>query len=318
MHAPRLVAKQVMPASVVALLVVVNLIWAGSAVATKTALTDIPSLILAFARFSVSAVLLYGLALWRGVDLRVARSDWAAFWRFGLLGLCLTYLFVYAGIHRTSATVSSLLMSSEPVFLTVLSYLILHERISPIRIVGVSMGLVGVYLIVEDGWVAHGLNGSAMGDLMIAAGLLCESTSVIIGKGLVGKYPPISVITYQMAIGAISLAPFAAIQFFQVVHHGHPLHVSPATFWSIAYLVLPCTVIGYMVWFTLLETRGPGEMAPFIFIQPIMGAVLGYVIRHDLVTVATAAGGFLIVAGIGAITVARESTKEPTVISEIV
>jgi len=296
--------KPPMPMITVALLVLVNVIWAGSTVATKTALVDVPPMLLAFTRFSISGLLLYSVALWRGIDMRVERRDWLAFWAFGTFGLCITYLFVYAGIHRTSATVSSLLIASEPVFLTVLSYLVLHEQITQMRVVGVLIGLVGVYLIVENGWTIHDLNGGGVGDMLIATGLLFESASVVVGKRLVSKYSPVSVVTYQMTIGAIALAPFAAYDFFHVVHHGHPFHLSAAAVWSVLYLILPCTVFGYMVWFTLLESRGPGEMSPFVFIQPIVGVLLGHLIRHDVITIPIAAGGCLIVGGIVIITVA--------------
>jgi len=310
--------KSPLPALTVALLIIVNVIWAGSTVATKTALTDVPAMVLAFSRFSLSAILLYALALWRGVDLRVAKSDWLAFWAIGTFGLCITYLFVYAGIHRTSATASSLLIASEPVFLTVLSYLVLHEHVSQIRVAGVVLGLIGVYLIVENGWVFRGLNGGGAGDLLIAVGLLFESASVIVGKGLVSKYPPISVVTYQMTIGAIALAPFAAVQFFHTVHYGHPIHLSPATVWSVVYLILPCTVFGYMAWFTVLEKHGPGEISLFVFIQPVIGVLLGHMIRHEAVTWTTALGGLLIVAGIAIITVLSQSYKDRVSVPEVV
>jgi drug/metabolite transporter (DMT)-like permease len=298
-----------MPMLTVCLLVLVNVFWAGSSVATKTALSDIPAMVLAFVRFSFSALLLYGLALWRGVDLRVSRKDWGAFWAFGTFGLCAAYLFVYAGISRTSASVSSLLISSEPVFITLLSYLILHEHISRSRVVGVLLGLAGVYLIVENGLALRGLTGGAVGDLLIATGLLFESCSVVLGKGLLGKYPPLSVVTYQMTIGSIALAPFAAFQFFHVVHAGHPLQVSVATFWSVLYLILPCTVVGYMIWFTVLEKRGPAEMALFVFIQPIVGVLLGHFLKHDAITGAVAMGGALIISGIALIMLASRPAR---------
>lgn len=307
-----------MPFVMVALLVAVNIIWAGSTVATKIALTDVPAMVLAFTRFSLSAVLLYSLALWRGVDLRISRKDWLAFWGFGTFGLCVTYVFVYAGIHRCSASVSSLMLASEPVFLTVLSYLILHEQISRIRIIGVVFGLIGVFLIVENSWVFHGLSGGGIGGVLIALGLLFESASVVVGKGLVSKYPPLSVVTYQMLIGAIALAPFAAVQFFQHLHQGHPIHVSSASIWSITYLIIPCTVVGYMVWFTLLEKRGPGEMSLFVFVQPVVGVILGHVIRHDVITQVTALGGCLIVGGISVITISSQFVKEHASIPEVV
>ena len=84
---------------------------------------------LAFARFWLAAVLLYALAGALRVDLRVARRDWGLFWAMGGLGLALTYLLYYVGVRQTTAADAALLTAAEPVFLAVLSVLLLRERL---------------------------------------------------------------------------------------------------------------------------------------------------------------------------------------------
>lgn len=281
------------------LLIGINLLWAGSSLAAKIALETIPPMTLAFARFSLAALLMYGVARVRRVDLRVARRDWGGFWAMGILGLALTYLLSYAGIQRTTASESALIIAAEPVFLGILAFFLLRERMYPLKIAGIVAGLAGAYLIVADGWHLPPLSGMVIGDLLIALGLLFEAGSSIVGKGLVARYPAVSVMTYQMTSGAIALAPFAV---WELVHRGSPLIMPPApALWCLLYLVLPCTVFAYTVWFTVLDKREAGEMSVFLFVQPVAGAFLGAYFLGDKITAFTVAGACLVLLGVALI-----------------
>ena len=105
--------------------------------------------------------------------------------------------------------------------------------------------------------------------------------------------------TYQMTSGAIALAPFAVWELTRRALHGHALAMPPASaLWSLLYLVLPCTVFAYTVWFTVLDKREAGEMSVFLFVQPVAGALLGVTFLHDPVTAYTVVGALLVLAAL--------------------
>ena len=285
-----------MPFPVLLLLIGINLLWAGSSLAAKIALHSIPPMTLAFVRFSLAALLMYGIALLRHVDLRVARRDWGRFWVMGILGLALTYLLSYAGIQRTTASESALIIAAEPVFLGILAYFFLREKLYLMKVAGIVAGLVGAYLIVAHGWKLPAISGLVIGDLLIALGLVFEAGASILGKGLVARYPAIAVMTYQMTSGAIALAPFAA---WELISTNHPMVLPPPpALWSLLYLVVPCTVFAYTVWFTVLDKREAGEMSVFLFVQPVAGAFLGAYFLGDKITRSTVAGAMLVLLGV--------------------
>lgn len=293
-----------MPGRLAILLVLINLLWGGSAFAVKVAvgspeLPGVPPITLAFARFSVAALLMYAFAAPMKVDLRVARRDWGAFWAMGIFGLALTYLLVYQGARLTTATNSALLMATEPMFLAVLAFAFLREPMPMLKVVGIVAGLAGVSLIVARGWHFPRLSGLALGDLLIAAGLFFEAVSCILGKGLLARYPAVTVITYQMSCGAIALAPFAVWELIRQTLTGHPIALpSPAALFSLLYLIIPCTVIAYFIWFSILDKRGPGEMSVFLFLQPVVGALLGAWLLKEPLPPFTLVGAALILLGI--------------------
>lgn len=261
----------------------------------------LPPMTLAFMRFALAALLMYGLAVWRRVDLRVARRDWGRFWAMGVLGLTSAYVLSYLGIQRTAASEAALLIATEPVFLALLSVAFLREALPAVKIGGIGAGLAGVLLIVTDGrWGGHA-SGALLGDILIASGLVLEAFSSIIGKKLVARYPIPAVMTYQMACGAVALAPLAA---FEVFHTSPPLALSsvPVSAWlCLLYLVIPCTVFAYTVWFSILETRDASELSVFLFLQPVVGMVLGVWLLHEGLSVPKGLGALLVLLAVGLI-----------------
>ncbi len=289
-----------MPLLILVLLVVINLLWAGSSLAAKIALTSIPPMTLAFTRFSVAALLMYGIARVRKVDLRVARRDWGAFWAMGVLGLALTYLLAYQGLRLTTASNFALLHATETVFLSLLAFFFLKEALPRTKLLGIGLGLAGVYLIISNGLSLPSLSQSTAGNLLIALALAFEASSSIVGKNLVARYPPLSVVTYQMLSGAIALAPFATYEMTRQIAADHPLTLPPApALWSLLYLIVPCTVLGYLVWFSILDKHNASEMSVFLFIQPVAGAALGAYFLGDKITLFTVAGALLVLLAVG-------------------
>lgn len=284
-----------MPLPVLLLLIGINLLWAGSSLAAKIALSSIPPMTLAFARFALAALLMYGVARLRGVDLRVARRDWGAFWAMGILGLALTYLLQYVGLSLTTVSNAALLHATETVFLSILAFVFLREAMPRVKVAGIVVGLAGVYLIIANGWRLPSFSGATEGNLLIALALAFEAGSSILGKGLVARYPILSVVTYQMLSGAVALAPFCLFELLRGAAHGHPLTLPPApALWSLVYLILPCTVFGYLVWFTVLDKHQASEMSVFLFVQPVAGAFLGAFFLGDKVTPFTVVGAVLV------------------------
>ena len=301
-----------MPLPIFLLLIGVNLLWAGSALAAKIALHSIPPMTLAFARFALAALLMYALARALKIDLRVARRDWGMFWAMGILGLALTYLLQYLGLRLTTVSNAALLHATETVFLSLLAFFFLREAMPRTKIAGVVIGLAGVYLIIANGLTPPAFTGSTQGNLLIALALAFEAGSSIVGKGLVARYPIHSVVTYQMLSGAIALAPFSAFELAQKVAHGYALALPPApALWSLAYLILPCTVFGYMVWFTILDKHEAGEMSVFLFIQPVAGALLGAYFLADRITMFTVIGATLVLLAVGLVN-RRPSPPQPS------
>jgi drug/metabolite transporter (DMT)-like permease len=84
---------------------------------------------------------------------------------------------------------------------------------------------------------------------------------------------------------------------WDVAAHGWP----PVTPWSavaIAYLSIGLTIVGYWIWFFALQRVDAGRVGLTIFVQPLFGALLSIWLLGEPLTVATAAGGALVLASL--------------------
>ncbi len=101
---------------------------------------------LVFYRTAFAVLVLAALALWRGQSLYTAHWQ-AHFWR-GLAGTMGLLLFFYA-ITRLPLATAVTLNYTSPMFLAVLSWLFLKERIAPRVVLGLLVGFVGVVLLLR-------------------------------------------------------------------------------------------------------------------------------------------------------------------------
>src|ERR1700687_5886110 len=124
------------------------LLWSFAFVAGKIGVTDCPPLILLTARFSLAGVLILGIAALRG-------EKWRLTWRdagvFAILGVANNALYLglgYTGLKTVSAGLGGLIVSANPVFTAALAALFLGEQLTLRKVVGLSLGIIGVSFIV--------------------------------------------------------------------------------------------------------------------------------------------------------------------------
>jgi len=289
------------------LLAAVNLLWSGSAVAVLTAVGEggwqagkVGPFTLAAARFAPAALLFCLVQRARRESVRIAPADRRSFLLLGGVGLALVYALFYWGIRSTTATEATLLVAAEPVLIALIARLWLGERMRFRQAAGMAAAFLGVYFIVAQGPVLR-LSGSVVANATIVLALACEAWGSVLGKRLTGRYAGLSVVLWQMAIGAMLLTPLAAWEF--VAHP--PGNLGAAEWGAIGYVVVVCSFLCYGVWFSLLKRCPVSSMGGFLFLQPVFGPFIAWAVRGEAVGLWTVLGGGLVVAAVYLVAVRR-------------
>ncbi len=275
-------------------LVVANALWAGTYTAGKVALRDLNPIELNALRFLIASLVLAPALIrgWRGIPRD--RRSLASLAALALLGFVFNKAFEYFGLALSTASDVALLISTESLFTAVLSWTLLRERVTAAGVAALGVGMAGVYLIVERGFIPN-LGGAAgsgriIGDLLVIFSLLLESGYTILGKRTLAQMPPLLFISATLIGSLFVWIPAGAIS---VARLGTP-HLSLAGWLGVCYMALVATALGYWLWFRALAVVDASTAAPTLFIQPLLGAALGVWLLHDSLTWATWLGGGLI------------------------
>ena len=294
------------------MLIVGNILFAGSYVAGKVALHDLSPIMLNALRFSIAALFLLPIVIAGRRRLHFPLRMLPRFALLVLIGFVINKLFEYIGLNLTTASDTALLISTESIFTALFSWVILRERFSLSAVLALVVGFFGVYLIIEQGVIPH-LDGTAsaslriLGDLLVILSLVFESCYTVAGKAMLDRYPPL-LITAASVIGSLFFWLPAGGE--EVLRLGWPQ--LPLEGWlGVLYLAIAVTVVGYFLWFQALTQVDASHAAPFLFIQPFLGALIAILLLGDHLTWATIAGGPLILVSVSIVSRRKPIIIEP-------
>ncbi len=247
----------------------------------RIALTELPPLTLAALRFILASSLIVPLTLlrYRGSNAGVSKKDIPI-----LLGLSISQIFMpnllqNIGLEYTTASVSSVLQSTTPVFTLLLSSTFLKESVRRREIVGVVIGMIGVVLLSTEGNLTN-LGGSQFLGNMLQVGVAASyAVSGIIGKVLLKKYRPMYIVTLTFVFGG-GLLTFLAVA---LERNEWPVALSNQVILALLLLsFLYC--VGLVCWYNVLQKTRVFQLYALLLIMPILAVIISVVVLSETFT----------------------------------
>lgn len=280
-----------MPLKAILLTLSVCLVWGGTFVAVKIGLNYAPLWGYAAARFLLASLALFfllrreGQFLWGG-----QKHGWALLGTSALSVLQL--IFFYGGLYFTGAGRASVFLNTQPFWTLLTAYWILKEPLSLSKALGVLAAFAGVAAIFSDRLSAADPR-AFWGDLLILASALVWSWEVVYTKALTRHLhiTPLTIAktllsTVVFTVTALILEPLSAWKF------SWPLGI------SLLYLSLGSTAFGWLLWTYLLKKYPAGSVSSYLFVVPLSGVFLGWLLLQEPVSWGLGVGAVLIGAGI--------------------
>ena len=281
-----------------------NLLWAGSYVAGKAALDDVPFVTLNMLRFAIAGAVFLPLVYRGRRALPRQGGDLLRLLGVAGFGFCGNKALEFLGLSLTTATDTALLITAESLVTLVLAVVVLGERLRPPTATALAIGAVGVYVLVEGGVVRpHGLGGGqGKGDALVVASLMLESVATICGARLMRTGSPLLLTGAAIVLSNVVWLP-AGLGY--AAHAGAP-HLSGAAWLGVLYLAVVTTVIAYSGWFWGLQRLSAQDITPLLLVQPVAGTLIAIAIRGERPTAATWIGGALVLAGVAVVALRRD------------
>ena len=252
------------------LLVILGLIWGGSFFFARIAVHDVPPLSLVFLRLSLAALALHAYIAGRFGLYGLLRSHWRQFLVLGLINNALPHALIFLGETRIGAGLAAVLNASTPIWTVIVgNYATTDERLTPAKLLGCVVGLVGTAVLVGPGLTAAA--GAPLWALLapiLAA--ISYGFAAIYGKRFRGMPAP-AVAAGQLTASSLLVLPAALL-----VDRPWSLAMPPGgSIAAIVALALLSTAFAYILFFRILALAGATNASLVTLLVPPSAILLG-------------------------------------------
>lgn len=287
--------KQSQPLAILKLILAV-VVWGGSFVATKIALEDIAPVTIIWLRFGIGLVILGLATLWRKEWATPQARELPYLALLGFLGITFHQWLQSTGLQTSQATTTSWIVATIPIFMALLGWLALHEKLYPLQILGILIAAAGVLLVVTQGdfaALAHGKIGT-WGDLLVLISAPNWAVFSVLSRRGLRRHPPARLIFLAMAFGWL----LTTIQFFLGPGLGDVAHLSRSGWWAILFLGVFCSGLAYIYWYDGLQALPVAQVGAFVYLEPFVTVVVAALLLDEPLLLPSILGGVAIIAGV--------------------
>jgi drug/metabolite transporter (DMT)-like permease len=272
------------------------LVWGASFVATKVSLRYVEPVTVVWLRFAMGVGILGLTVLARRQFQLPNRKDWIYFAFLGFLGITFHQWLQSTGLVTAQAATTGWIIASTPIFMALLGWLILKERLAWFQLAGIFLAAFGVLLVVTRGNLASLASGKFgnIGDFLILISAPNWAIFSTLSRRGLQSYPATLMMFYVMAFGWL----FSSALFFA----GHGLGQIHNLAWDgwlgIAFLGVFCSGLAYIFWYDALQTLPIAQTGAFLYIEPIVTVIVAAIVLGEQLFIATLIGGATILGGV--------------------
>ena len=272
--ASRAVRSRISPFGLV-LLAVTSVGWGLNFPIMKHLLTEWPPLSSRGLCGVVGAGALAVVAVLRRQTLRVPRQMWLRLVLVSVLTIGGWVAFMGLALLWLRASEAAVLGISIPVWVALLAWPVLGERLSLLRALSLAVALVGITVLIGGNGIEASLE-KLPGLLCTLAGALCVALGTVLTKHFPLRMPPLSLAAWQIGIGCLPIAVVGL-----VVEHPQLAALSSVGWASMAYMTLIQFCLCYVCWFATLERLPAATASIGTLLVPVVGVLSAAAILHE-------------------------------------
>lgn len=188
-------------------------------------------------------------------------SSWVAF-----MGLALVWL---------DAREAAVLAISVPVWVALMAWPVLGERLTPLRAAALAVALGGIFILIGGNSLDASIE-KLPGFVLALVGAVCVGLGTVLTKHFPLEMPPTSLAAWQIGIGCLPVAIVGML-----FEQPHPAALSSLGWAAMAYLTLIQFCLCYVCWFVALDRLPASTASIGTLLVPVVGVLSAAAMLHE-------------------------------------
>lgn len=275
------------------LLFVLAAFWGASFIFIGISAPVLGPFVLVFVRTSLAALILFAYARATGQPLTLRAQGWK-FLLLGLINVAIPFALISTAELHISSAMASILNATTPLWGGLLGVVWQKEPLTPLRIIGMVLGMAGVAMVV-------GLEGEAvstwfiLGVIMMLTASFFYALGTIYGKTRFKGTPPLTMAIGQVGSAALIMLPFAAT-------NPPTLPITPQVAVAMLLLSVVSTAIAYLIYFRLVASAGATNTMTVTFLAPFFSILWAWLFLGETIGILQFVGLLVILSGLFLVT----------------
>ena len=279
----------------IAMMIVAIIVWAFAFPFIKIGLEELSFINLTIMRFLIVCIIfLMLLVLIPRYFSKLQKKDILPITILGFFGVIVYHFGLNYGEQYISPAIASLIIATIPIQIVIFARIILNEKITLKKFIGIIIALIGVLIISIWGKAEVVFEFEYyFGVIAILIAAILAALYTIAGKKLLERYNGLSLTVYAMLFGSIGLIPFLGQSLIDEV-----ITMTSRAWFAVIFLSVFSTVIGYIIWYVALRIKSASEISIYLYAIPVISTIISYFWFKDEITFMFIIGGFLVLTGL--------------------
>ena len=223
-----------------------------------------------------------------------AADNWRAI-ACGVLGIGLNQLAFFQGLSLSTPINASLIQTISPIVVVLASAVLLGEKITPPRLLGIALGACGAAALILSRPTGSKLPADALaGNLYLLFNATVFALYLVLVAPLMRKYHAFTVLARIFLVGAVLVVPVGLRPALATDYGRFPLHI-----WAeLGYMVVFLTILAYLLNNWALKYATPTLLGVYIYLQPVLAVAIAVSLGKDTFTLDKAWQAALIFLGV--------------------
>lgn len=268
--------------------------WATSFPLIKVGLDYAPPVTFSAVRYLIAALFMTLVLTYRkglAEMMKEYLEDWKTLTLLGLVGIALPNALLNIGLQFTTASLSSIIQASGPVWTVIVAVPLLKESLGVDKIAGMVIAMAATVLLVTEGGIDIN-NSTFLGNVLILGTAICYAFSGVITKVALRKHHPIETTGWSLITGSLILLALAPVDW------GEGVALNSDFLIILVFLGLFPGALAFLLYNYVLVKSEVSTLSLFLYLIPVFATIISIVFLGESITVMTVILGSMIIFGV--------------------